>query len=137
MKHYVKDKVIIITGGSSGFGLETARMLLEMDAKIVITGRNKERLDSVEKKLADKNLFAVQADAVVIADWKRLIDETKKRFGRIDVLINNHGAGCKIAQVEDMSDDDIQQVLNIEATHKLLFMAQQCLKMLHFKAKIV
>ena len=40
MQHYVKDKVIIVTGGSSGFGLETARLLLEMGAKVVITGRN-------------------------------------------------------------------------------------------------
>ena len=116
MKHYVKDKVIIITGGSSGFGLESARMLLEMDAKIVITGRNRERLDNAEKKLANKNVLAVQADARVTADWKRLIDETQKRFGRIDVLINNHGAGCKIAEVENMSDDDIQLVLDINIT---------------------
>ena len=45
MKHYVDGKVIIITGGSSGFGLEAARILLEMGAKVVITGRNQERLD--------------------------------------------------------------------------------------------
>lgn len=116
MKHYVKDKVIIITGGSSGFGLESAGMLLEMGAKIVITGRNRERLDKAEKKLADKNVLAVQADAVVTADWKRMIDETQKKFGRIDVLINNHGAGCKVAEVENMSDDDIQLVLDINIT---------------------
>ena len=113
MKHYIKDRVIIITGGSSGFGLETARMLLEMGAKVVITGRNRERLEAAENILADKNLLAVQADAVDTADWKRLIDETQKRFGRIDVLINNHGAGCKITQVENMSDEDISQVLDI------------------------
>jgi NAD(P)-dependent dehydrogenase (short-subunit alcohol dehydrogenase family) len=39
MKHYVQDKVIIITGGSSGFGFEAARILLEMKARVVITGR--------------------------------------------------------------------------------------------------
>ena len=40
MKHHVKDKVVVITGGSSGFGLEAARMLLEMGSRVVITGRN-------------------------------------------------------------------------------------------------
>ncbi len=113
MKHYVKDRVVIITGGSSGFGLETARILLEMNAMVVITGRTKERLDRAEKDLNHKNLFAVQADAVKTADWKTLIAKTLDRFGRIDVLVNNHGAGVKIAEVVNMNDEDIQTVLDI------------------------
>ncbi len=63
MKHYVKDRVVIITGGTSGFGFETARMLLEMGAKVAITGRNRRRLDQAKDKLAHKNLLAVRADA--------------------------------------------------------------------------
>jgi len=113
MKHYVKDKVVVVTGGSSGFGLETARILLEMGAKVVITGRNKERLAGAEKDLAHENLMAVQADAVKTADWKTLIAKTRERFERIDVLVNNHGAGVKIAEVEHMEDDDIQTVMDI------------------------
>lgn len=113
MKHYIKDRVVVITGGSSGFGLEAARMLLEMGAKVAITGRNQERLDQAEKKLANADLLAVQADAVETEDWKKLITAVKKRFGRIDVLVNNHGAGIKIAEVEQMTDDDIQQVMDV------------------------
>jgi len=113
MKHYVKNKVVVVTGGSSGFGLETARILLEMGAKVVITGRNEERLAGAEKDLAHENLMAVRADAVKTADWKTLIAETRKRFERIDVLVNNHGAGVKIAEVEHMEDDDIQAVMDI------------------------
>ena len=112
MKHYVKDRVVVITGGTSGFGFETARMLLEMGAKVAITGRNKKRLDNAKKKLANENLLAVQADAVSAKDWRKLIAAVKKRFGRIDVLVNNHGAGIKIAEVEQMSDDDIQAVMD-------------------------
>ncbi|MHC4725538.1 MAG: SDR family oxidoreductase, partial [Planctomycetota bacterium] len=113
MKHYVKDRVVIITGGTSGFGFETARMLLEMDAMVVITGRNRERLAQARKKLVHKNLLGIRADAVSTEDWRKLIAAVKERFGRIDVLVNNHGAGIRIAEVEQMSDDDIQQVLDV------------------------
>ncbi len=113
MKHYIEGKVIIITGGSSGFGLEAARMLLEMGAKVIITGRNQERLDKAEKELASENLLPVQADAISTDDWRRLLKVTLDRFGRLDVLVNNHGAGVKIAEVADMEDEVIQTVLDI------------------------
>jgi len=113
MKHYVKDRVVIITGGTSGFGFETARMLLEMGAKAAITGRNQERLDLAKEKLDHENLLAVRADAVSTEDWRKLIAAVKERFGRIDVLVNNHGAGIKIAEVEEMSDEDIQRVMDV------------------------
>jgi len=116
MDHYVQDKVIIITGGSSGFGLEAARILLEMGAKVAITGRNQQRLQEAEKRLANENLLAVQADAIKTADWKRLIDKVLKRFGRIDVLVNNHGAGIKIGPVENMEDEDIRAILDANLT---------------------
>jgi NADP-dependent 3-hydroxy acid dehydrogenase YdfG len=113
MKHYVKDKVVMITGGSSGFGLETARILLEMEAKVIITGRNEDRLDKAAAELDSPNLMAVRADAVQTDQWKTLVETTVQRHGRIDVLVNNHGAGVKIAEVEEMTDEDIQQVMDI------------------------
>jgi NADP-dependent 3-hydroxy acid dehydrogenase YdfG len=113
MKNYVEDKVTIITGGSSGFGLSAAGLLLEMGGKVVITGRSPARLKSAQKKLGNKNLLAVQADATKTAEWKKVVKQTMKRFGRIDVLVNNHGAGVKIADVEQMSDNDIREVLDI------------------------
>ncbi len=113
MKHYVKDKIVVITGGSSGFGLEAARILLEMEAKVVITGRNEDRLNKAAAELDSPNLTTVRADAVQTTQWKTLVETTLKRHGRIDVLVNNHGAGVKIAEVQEMTDEDIQQVMNI------------------------
>lgn len=113
MKNYVQDKVVIITGGSSGFGLSTAGMLLEMGAKVVITGRNTDRLNAAARELASPNLLAVPADAVKTEDWRELVRQTVARFQRIDVLVNNHGAGIKIAEVENMSDETITTVLDV------------------------
>jgi NAD(P)-dependent dehydrogenase (short-subunit alcohol dehydrogenase family) len=113
MDHYVQDRVVIVTGGSSGFGKETAKMLLEMGARVAITGRNRQRLDAAAKELAHSDLLAVQADAVETADWKRLVTTVVERFGRIDVLVNNHGAGVKIAEVESMDDQAIREVLDV------------------------
>ena len=113
MQHYVSDKVIIVTGGSSGFGLEAARILLEMGAKLVISGRDPQRLARAAQDLDSKELLPVQADAVNTADWKKLLQATLDRFGQVDVLINNHGAGVKIAPVETLEDSEIQTILDI------------------------
>lgn len=116
MQNYVKDKVIIITGGSSGFGLESARILLEMNARVVITGRNSERLNEAAKVLASDDVLAVQADAVQTADWHKLLQATLDRFGCLDVLVNNHGAGVKITPLENLSDEEIRTILDINLT---------------------
>jgi len=117
MKNYVADKVIVITGGSSGFGLEAARILLGMGSKVVITGRNEDRLAEAVASLGDgDNLLAVRADACSTDDWKALVDQTVKQFGRIDVLVNNHGAGIKIAPTEEMDDDAIEEILDVNIT---------------------
>jgi NAD(P)-dependent dehydrogenase (short-subunit alcohol dehydrogenase family) len=113
MKNYIRDRVTVLTGGSSGFGLAAAQLLLEMGGKVVITGRNPERLQTAERHLASPNLLAVQADAVRTPDWKKVIEQTLARFGRLDVLVNNHGAGVKIGEVETMIDADIQTVLDV------------------------
>ncbi|HOD82504.1 MAG: putative oxidoreductase [Planctomycetes bacterium ADurb.Bin126] len=114
MTDYVKGKVVIITGGSSGFGLEAARILLERGAKVAITGRNADRLNAAAQDLkGGDNLLAVQADARSTDDWKRLLQQTAATFGRIDVLVNNHGAGIKIAPTEEMDDASIQEALDV------------------------
>ena len=112
MEHYVRGKVIIVTGGSSGFGKEAARILLEMGAKVVITGRDEGRLAAAAAELARPDLLALRADATRTEDWKMLVAKTLEAFGRIDVLVNNHGAGIRIAPVEELSDSDIQAILD-------------------------
>lgn len=116
MDHYVSGKVVVITGGSSGFGLETARLLLPMGAKVAITGRNAGRLAEAKSDLAHADLLAVQADATRTEDWQRLVGQVLDRFGRIDVLVNNHGAGIRIDEVENLSDAEIDEVIAVNLT---------------------
>jgi NADP-dependent 3-hydroxy acid dehydrogenase YdfG len=116
MKHYIAGKVIIITGASSGFGEAAAYMLNEMGAKLVLTGRTQKTLNAVGKKLLPKTWLALKADATSTKDWSMVVKKTIKTFGRIDVLVCNHGCGIKIANIESMTDEDFQKVLDTNLT---------------------
>ena len=104
--------VAIVTGGSKGIGLAIARALLERGFKVAIGGRTDEDLQRAVRTLAaGDSLHPVRADVREPGDAQRLVDETSKRFGGIDVLVNNAGVGL-FANVADMSVDDWRQIVD-------------------------
>lgn len=85
-------KVVLITGASSGIGADAARHLAKLGAKVSLVGRNQTRLNEVVEqivKAGSPKPFAIAAD--VTQDAQRIIDETIKHFGQLDVLVNNAG----------------------------------------------
>jgi NAD(P)-dependent dehydrogenase (short-subunit alcohol dehydrogenase family) len=129
MADFIKGKTIIITGGTSGFGLETARMLLARGANVVITGRDAVRLAAAQQELTHPNLLAIQADACVSADWKKTMAATIHRFGKLDVLVNNHGGGVRIAPLEDLTDEDIHKTLSVNI-ESVIFGCREAIKVM-------
>jgi NAD(P)-dependent dehydrogenase (short-subunit alcohol dehydrogenase family) len=90
-----KDKVVIVTGGGAGIGLATARMFARAGAKVLITGRRAAALEAAAA--GDANIEALVADAGLPADAPRTVDTALTLWGRIDVLVNNAGAGSPMA----------------------------------------
>lgn len=93
----MKDKVVLITGGSSGIGKACALAFGQKGSAVVITGRNQERLDKAETELKSKNVqvLALKADVVSETDNQMVVEKTIEAFGRLDVLINNAGISMR------------------------------------------
>jgi len=87
----VKNKVAVVTGASSGIGLETARLLTKSGAKVALASRSKNKLEELSKGLPGS--FVVTVDMTDEESVKKMIDRTLEYFGRIDILVNNAGQG--------------------------------------------
>lgn len=110
----MKDKVILITGGSSGIGKALAERFAENGSKVVITGRRKEQLESVAAGLKEHgvDVLTITADASVEDDCRRVVNTTIETYGRIDVLINNAGISMR-ALFEDLQLDVFKKVMEV------------------------
>lgn len=87
MNMELKNKVIIVTGASSGIGLSISRALAKNDAKVVLVARSSETLDTIGKEIPGS--FAIPADIRKEEDIKKTIQAVLEKFGRVDILINN------------------------------------------------
>ncbi len=93
----MKDKIVIITGASSGIGLACVREFSSKGAKVVMAARSIDTLKEVETELNKKGVEcrAVQTDVSFESDCKNLIDKAIERFSKIDILINNAGLSMR------------------------------------------
>lgn len=112
----LENKIAFITGGTSGIGLETAKLFHAEGARVVLVGSNQARLDAAGKTLGDKALL-VRADLRRVADIERAIEAARAKFGRIDVLFANAGA-TTVAPLEAVTEAYVAEnvALNFTAT---------------------
>lgn len=110
----LSNKVAFVTGGTSGIGLETAKLFQAEGAHVVLLGSNAERLAAAAKQLDGKALL-IQADIRKLADIERAVEETRAKFGRIDVVFANAG-GTTVAPLEAVTQEYINDNLALNFT---------------------
>lgn len=112
MNKLFKDKVVIITGASSGIGEATAREFSLNGSKVVLAARSESKLSTITKEInaAGGDAIFVKTDVSIEADCKQLIEKTIEKFGRIDILVNNAGLSMRAAFVD----------VDIKVLHRLM-----------------
>lgn len=100
---------VLVTGGSSGIGLEIAKVLLAEGAKVAICGRNLERLDKAAEEIG---ALAIQADVSQEEEVKNMVAKVVEKFGGYNILINNAGFG-RFGSLVDTSANEFKQVWEV------------------------
>lgn len=127
-------KYALITGGSSGIGLETAKQFLEEGAKVAITARSAEGLAKAKEYLGD-NVLTLQSESGDSLAQQVLIDKLKQHWSRLDVLYINAG-DVTHKPLEEWQEKDVDQVMNTNFKGPF-FLIKACLDLLSPTASIV
>jgi NAD(P)-dependent dehydrogenase (short-subunit alcohol dehydrogenase family) len=112
MGHY-DGKTVVITGGTTGMGLATAKLLLDEGARVLVTGRRKETLDAAREALG-KSAIVVSSDAMSLTDIDALATRVKSEYGSLDLLFVNAGYG-RFAPFEGTDEALYDEMLTLNA----------------------
>lgn len=126
------DKVVVITGGNSGIGLEAARAFSAEGAKVAIFGRSQSTLDQAAKEM---NCLAVQGDVSNRADLKKLFDQVSAQYGKVDVVFANAGV-AEFMPFEMVDDGHYDRSFDINVKGVILTV-QAALPVVNSQASII
>ena len=121
-----KEKVVLITGASSGIGEMTAKILVQNGHKVVLTARRQEKLDELVDYLGADHAIAVAADATDINELEKVVKEGINKFGRLDVAYANAGMGVSTSGTEKGDPDEWDTMIQINI-NALLYTAKLAL----------
>jgi short-subunit dehydrogenase len=110
MNGFFKEKIAVVTGASEGIGLEVARLLAAGGARVVVAARSLDKLKEAAREIPGS--VAVRADLREPADRDNLVKEALKRFGRIDIFVNNAGQGI-YGPMEKIDLDEYRRVMEL------------------------
>lgn len=127
-------KVALVTGGSSGLGLATAKRFLEEGATVVVTGRRQTELDRAVAELG-ANAVGVRGDVASLADLDRLYETIRQRYGKLDILFANAGGGAFVP-LGEITEEHFDKYfgINVKGT---LFTVQKALSLMTAGGAIV
>lgn len=113
-QQYFRDKVVIVTGASSGIGLAVARLFGSFGSKVVMAARSIDKLRSLAATVnADASrVLCVKTDVSVEEDCRELVRQTVEKFGRIDILVNNAGLSMR-AMFKDMDLSVLHRLMDV------------------------
>lgn len=128
------NKVVVVTGGTDGIGLATAKMFAEEGAWVYITGRRQERLDEACKEIGHQ-VTGIQGDVSTPSDLDRLYSVIRDKHGRVDVVFANAGVS-ESASIAEIEEDHLQRVfdINVKGT---VFTVQKALPLMTSGGAIV
>ncbi|MFI6506496.1 glucose 1-dehydrogenase [Streptosporangium sp. NPDC050855] len=130
------DRIALITGGTSGIGLATARRLLDEGARVVVTGRDRARLDEAVAVLdGGDRVLAVRGDTADLHDLDALTASIRDRYGRLDVVFANAGV-ASFQPAGEITEAEYDRVMDINVKG-VFFTLQKVLPLLSGRAAIV
>lgn len=114
MTRNIENKVVVITGASSGLGEATARLLSQQGAVVVLAARRADRIESLAEELNNQGgkALAVSTDVIDRDQVKGLVEKAVQTFGRIDVMLNNAGL-MPLAPLEKLKVDEWDQMIDV------------------------
>ena len=132
----LQNKVAVITGGSSGMGLETAKLFASEGAKVVIVGRSLDKLKDAERGISEHGeVFAIQCDVSKLDELDNLYQQVRDKYGKIDILFANAGIGQFIPAV-DITEADFDKLVNVNFKG-VFFTVQKALKVFNDGGSII
>ncbi|SER19250.1 SDR family NAD(P)-dependent oxidoreductase [Sphingobium sp. YR768] len=134
MTNGFNNKVVVVTGGTSGIGLATAKAFADAGASVFVTGRRQEALDAAVKAIGGR-ITGVRGDMANLADIDRLYDAVQQQHAQIDVLFANAGGG-EFAPLGSISEDHYQRTFDTNVKG-VLFTVQKALPLLRDGASII
>lgn len=128
-------KVAVVTGGSSGLALASAKLFVEEGAYVFITGRNQQTLDAAVESIG-RNVTGVQGDASDLDDLDRLFETVRQEKGSIDVLFASAGYGGEAQKIGEITEKNFDALFNLN-TRGTLFTVQKALALFNDGGSIV
>ncbi len=105
------ERIVFITGASSGYGKATAKAFKDQGDTVIMAARNFDKLEAARKEIGGD--LAISMDVTKPADWDNVVKVIKETYGRLDILVNNAGGGVTIKEVSEFTADEIDSTIKL------------------------